>query len=505
MGRFARCHVGLALCLAACGGCAVSQPMVNHALMPGASASSLTLIDGVAPTGTRAEREERVDIFASNTEPLMRQLYGLNYSPNSVAERATRIRPERDAQNEAIIRLPEPRAVSKIVIHSEELRVFDLYAYDPWVGWKLVTRQAVASEPVTEVSLGLKYISGVKVEVVLTTQDRRGGGSRASRLRVLSTRPTEIELVGPTSAPEPDARALDERFAWAPAAFRGAWITAYASSGYVQYACMPFGAFRSEDGREFVTAPDNLQMLNALLNQPRHSHFGWFRSTDGGKLWEKYPPLSVGTLAALAIDGATMFAGDAGGKLMRSDNDGADWTTLDAELPVERVRALTVWRGVLYLGSDAGVHRSVDRGETWESAESFGGKVVNFSATDSRLYAATPARGIYVTEDGESWSELDTEPPSELVTSVLEHQGVLYVGTADGLFTLIPDSREWREIDFGIASPIISHLSVIGAVMYAGTNQGLYYSLLPEVLSPSASLRVEVESPSGSVGPSTSR
>ena len=189
-------------------GCSVGQTILskqewseNYTQMAGVTSTSPQMIDGNLQTVGETE------------SPMVSQGGGRGASPPS----------------DVVITLPEKKMIRRVVIHSESLMTFNVYADKGGVGdqsdWHLVKEvKSVQTNPI-DVSISTGFPTAKIRIIVLRTNDdasvgrqqraRSGGGGRGfgGNLRA-AAKINEIELYGYQSASEPKAageQTLDEQ------------------------------------------------------------------------------------------------------------------------------------------------------------------------------------------------------------------------------------------------------------------------------------------------------
>jgi photosystem II stability/assembly factor-like uncharacterized protein len=176
----------------------------------------------------------------------------------------------------------------------------------------------------------------------------------------------------------------------------------------------------------YVAAPGHLWGSNAER--------GVFKTTDGGLTWKKAMYLDDNTGATDIVmdpqDPETLFVamyqrqrkawgfngGGPGSNIYRTNDGGATWTRLANGLPKgDKGRiGLDIFNGdgrIVYAvveaaGRDAGVYRSIDRGDTWEQLGTLNPRPMYYSQIRidpkdrNRIYMLGSNRGFYVSDDG---------------------------------------------------------------------------------------------------------
>jgi photosystem II stability/assembly factor-like uncharacterized protein len=152
---------------------------------------------------------------------------------------------------------------------------------------------------------------------------------------------------------------------------------------------------------------------------------GLLRSTDAGQTWTLVPSDNSGAFAQMLAVGpdGRLYLGALYGGLNVSDDSGQSWQDLTANLPGERTWSSALAFGPnnsLFLGTDVGIYRSLDGGQSWTRAseglplDPDQGKpqaVRALAAFGQRLYAALTKGGVFVSEDqGQSWGSAQSAP-----------------------------------------------------------------------------------------------
>ena len=194
--------VAIAISASGCGGLtAVQTWSENYALMPGTQANDPAIIDGNPQTIGQSQ-------YIESSSDTVRGL---------------------SAGSESVVLLPEPKALHRIKIYSDNLDAFDLWVADAQGRWQKIKEVQSNKEPIIDIRLNrTTHASGVKIRVRQTSDDaemRRQNVRRQEGYAIYSGRTRaqarigEIELYGfvtegdaenPPSDADKDASTDDE-------------------------------------------------------------------------------------------------------------------------------------------------------------------------------------------------------------------------------------------------------------------------------------------------------
>lgn len=225
-------------------------------------------------------------------------------------------------------------------------------------------------------------------------------------------------------------RSLDRGKTWAPVRpERGSYMIGqpiafapsnpaivYAPSTNLHYRSADGGktweSFRvpGQDAYAFAIHPKNPKIVYA---GGRGSEHQMRRSADGGKTWqpvgEGLPDRSIRLLAIPRERPSTIYVVNGSAQLFRSDDDGATWKELDLGLTgTDKLFSLDLDPHdplSLFAGTENGLRKSADGGETWSSV---GGGLGNWYCKGVAfhpkqkdvVYAGTTGKGFFISTDG---------------------------------------------------------------------------------------------------------
>ncbi len=177
------------------------------------------------------------------------------------------------------------------------------------------------------------------------------------------------------------------------------------------------------------------------------------KSTDGGLNWAALPAnFTVGvTGLALWKDGVNMLVGTNGG-IKRSTNSGDTWDAAFSGFPISACASFTQIGSTIFGASAFGVHRSTNGGANWSLANTgiTGTAVLAVASRGTDLYAGTPLNGIFhSTDNGTSWAPLNGGLPAPIGVNkfaVITNPHLFAGGTKSSVWSLPLAPTSVREI-----------------------------------------------------------
>ena len=276
-----------------------------------------------------------------------------------------------------------------------------------------------------------------------------------------------------------------------------------AASGSVVYAGTGPGVYRSlNNGLDWseVNSGISAQTVTEVISSGDDLYAGTvdsgvFRSDNGGRSWTK---VNTGFLNfdifAMAASGEKLFAGTGLAGVYRSVNKGAEWVRISQGLPdFKRVEALAVRGATLYAGLadgnifegykdlfGGGIYRSVNDGASWSPLNANlpranDGKypcVNAIALSDGAIYLGTQGSGVFRSaNEGASWVSLNLGLPRNSngsypsVNAILQAGTSLLIATSDGVFRSLNNGANWSKV---LNQSYVNSLGQNGNVLFAG-------------------------------------
>jgi len=105
--------------------------------------------------------------------------------------------------------------------------------------------------------------------------------------------------------------------------------------------------------------------------------------------------------------------------------------------------------------------------------------ISSFVSSGTYLFAGTEDDGVYrSTNNGASWSPVNTDLTTKSVTSLAVAGPYLFAGTVGGgVFRSIDNGNSWKTFNLGLSNMSVYALSIVGGTnIFAGTNAEVFYN-----------------------------
>jgi len=201
---------------------------------------------------------------------------------------------------------------------------------------------------------------------------------------------------------------------------------------------------------------------------------------------------------ALAVDPANnqvLIAGSSDGSLLRSTDAGSTWTSVHSGKSVPTAIVFSPYKPGLVLAGTrgGGALLSTDAGATWSVASGLDGRVVRTFGFSLTFVAAGTDKGVFLSQDGSSWSQSGLADWSiDAVSVAAVHVPVRILAGADGplaagnlpVFQSVDGGATWSPLNAAISGTYVVRLTAgplppVGDIrpIVAGTNAGLFSSV----------------------------
>ena len=237
--------------------------------------------------------------------------------------------------------------------------------------------------------------------------------------------------------------------------------------------------------RELMTSASRILLLLAI---------GFVFSSSSFCQWENISGSGGGVPYAIipvpnGSDGSDLFVGLNMGRVSRSTDNGATWTTVSLGSTNSNVLCLLSTENasggtLLMAGTNGGgVLLSSDQGAHWHESNSglTSNLVLTLASCGSRYFAGTSAGGIYVsTNAGESWAQSDSGLIDTTVYSIVCLGNKMFAATKmNGVFLSDDSGASWNAVNAGLPTGYMSSLVVspnmgFGTTLYASGYGGIF-------------------------------
>jgi photosystem II stability/assembly factor-like uncharacterized protein len=216
--------------------------------------------------------------------------------------------------------------------------------------------------------------------------------------------------------------------------------------------------------------------------------------------WVALPPLpQQGRVAVLGLtvdpdNNQVLVAGTSQGSLLRSTDGGSTWTSVHAgSSPIVTVAFDALMPGLVLAGTrGAGAVASKDDGVTWTTVGGLDGRAVRVFGFALTLVAAGTDRGVYVSQDGLTWTPSGlTSISIDALAMAAIHDPVHLVAGGDTaaaggglpLYQSMDAGATWAPLNAAISGSVVTRLAAgplppTGNVrpLIVGTNAGIFAS-----------------------------
>ena len=262
----------------------------------------------------------------------------------------------------------------------------------------------------------------------------------------------------------------------------GISVESISSSGTNLFAGTEYGMYLSVDGAaSWTPISSNMigmqiwQMINNGKALFASTMMGIYASYDHGSTWKHvYTGLSVD----IAAHGSTICAVTSGGKVLISDDNGANWKTSLVFTTSTGLEAVAFQDSAMIVGTwDYGIYQSINKGDNWTKMDSttqaLPAKLISYiHVTGNAIFVGTHKYGLYrSTDKGKSWKALTNGLASDLYIATIDHSGsTIAIGTEKDVYLSADNGDSWTSISSGAKFPLYT-VNIIDNYLFAGNDQ----------------------------------
>lgn len=208
------------------------------------------------------------------------------------------------------------------------------------------------------------------------------------------------------------------------------------------------------------------------------SQRGIYRSANGGRAWKKIGPEQA--IQVLAVGPRrTLLAGTEEGQIFRSNDGGKNWQTsqpLEEPAPINALWShpgRPVWVAAT---GDGRILHSADEGRRWQETARPGQPVLGLGGDERQLYAGLYKAGLLRSDDGgQTWESVPNLPARLLTRLQSAADRLLAYGPPAEIWRAEGLSRQWKRIPLPPKSFLITMCFIPGSDggLLAATTAGL--------------------------------
>jgi len=178
---------------------------------------------------------------------------------------------------------------------------------------------------------------------------------------------------------------------------------------------------------------------------------GIYLIKDGQIAWKRIDedlPKDI-DINALSAVGDSFVIGTLKDGIMLSKNRGKNWRNPKIQINNIPIRCLYAKENILYAGTDNGIYRSLDDGDTWEYVWK-GVQVNGFTEVNNKIFAALMNGVTMTNDDGANWKYV--YKPHTLHDISTDGERIFAMTLGDGLKRSNNDGLTWEKINNGLGT-----------------------------------------------------
>jgi len=262
----------------------------------------------------------------------------------------------------------------------------------------------------------------------------------------------------------------------------------FAGTDYGVYCSVDSGknwscVVRSEKvfGERIVNLFTNGNYLYAVNNYAE-----MFRTEDNGVHWRRI--VNAWTkYTCFTVSEGSLFAGTAFDGVLQSTNDDSVWVKVNEGLPDLKISNLTSIGSVLFVATDAGIFKTMNRGVRWEPVTQLGSLQASIlQASGSFIFAGNSSDSLFFSSDtGVHWKRIEEELPNLKIEAIAESDGNIFVALKNsGIYLSSDGANSWNAVTEEYTLTNVWTLATQNDQLFAGTGgNGVWRRPLSEMLS----------------------
>lgn len=197
--------------------------------------------------------------------------------------------------------------------------------------------------------------------------------------------------------------------------------------------------------------------------------------------WEYLSGPFGGSVHAITHDTlGNLYAGTDIG-VFRSTDDGESWNMRSEGLPRARVHEFHFIGATLFAATNQGVFISTNEGTSWSNRSTGlpNSAVSSFTSMGSILFAATLGGGVYRSNDfGTTWHAVNNGLPNTDLHSIVVSGSNLIVGSSGyGPYVSSDSGASWSSVDSNVSAVYVTCFAVVNDMVFMGSsNKSLFRS-----------------------------